>query len=99
MEAPFKAAKQEMKIESNAESRIKATFSKAVENFWAYDRFLDEMADLTFDAYNKGIMSALNKIAVQYPELDLDFLDKFLELKEDKVVADTSTQYAPAAIP
>lgn len=54
-------------------------------------KFLDEKVDFTSNAYSEGIQFTLNKVAAQYLELDLDFLDEFLGLEEGKVMANTST--------
>lgn len=86
-------------VESGAESRIKAAASKAMEEFWAFAQFLDEKANFAFDAYDEWIKSIRNKVAAQYPELDLGILDEFLGLEKGEVVVDTSTQDAPATVP
>lgn len=100
LEALLKVAEQKMKeVESSAKSTIKAIALKAVEDFRASTKFLDEKVNFAFDAYGKRIRFAQNKVIVQYPELDLDFVDEFLGLKENEVMIDPSTQDALTVIP
>lgn len=73
-------------VESGTESRIKSTTSKAMEDFQASTQFLDEKVDFATKAYGKGIKFTQNKVTAQNLELDIGFLDEFLELKEGKVM-------------
>ncbi|EHA8588325.1 hypothetical protein COCNU_scaffold004775G000010 [Cocos nucifera] len=53
--------------------------SKVVDDFRASDEFREEKASFALDAYDKRKHAVREEIASKYPELDLSFLDIFLD--------------------
>lgn len=86
LEASLKVMEQEMReVESSAESRVKATALKAMDNFWASIEFLDEKATTVSKAM-KDFRSS-----TEFHDENIDFTiaayDEGIKFAQNKVIA------------
>ena len=66
-------------IQSKREAQIEATILKAIKDLQTSEVYRSKQVEFAIDAYGEGKHLVGERVATQYPELDLNFLDEVLE--------------------
>lgn len=70
---------------------VEAVLERAM-NFRTSIKFFNKKANFISNAYGAGMQFIYEKVAAQYPGLNLGFLDEFLKLKEGEILVDVSNE-------